>query len=649
MTSSLVKLFGTEEPAAETLTLTAGPLSVELDAGNLRYLRYQGHEALRAVSYVARDKVWGTFNPRIESFQVQEGAEGFTVGYEGVCSDGSQELRYRARITGTADGRLVFEATGIPATDFLTNRTGFVVLHPIAGVAGRPVEVLRVDGTRETGRFPELIDPKQPIMEIRALTHEVTPGLRVTCTMEGDIFEMEDQRNWTDASYKTYVRPLALPMPYTLAKGEAFSQAVRVTFEGRPAAPAAADGTAVEITVGAPDGRVPAFAMALDPTTAPAARDHVDALAALSPRFFSALVDLRGDLGDTLADYQAVSATHSVPLALEVIVPAERDPDETLAGLARDCAAVGLKPGSLAVTRSDHMAFVAPGTVFPDSHDFDVIYAAARKHFPEAQLGGGNFIYFTELNRMPPPFEQLDFVCHGTCAIVHAADDRSVTETIECLPSLIGSARALFGGRPYQVGPGGIGTQFAPFGGGPTPNPDNLRVTMTRRDPRQRGLLGAAWHLGYGARMAEGGVQCVILGAPVGDFGLAHDQRMTPAPGFEGREGAVYPAYHVMRGLYGASGRPRLETRSASPREVQALAFQGGEGTELWLANLTGSARRVSLSGVKAGSARASVLDEASFEAATAGPTGFDEAERETALEGLTLTPYAVARLRLAE
>ena len=31
---------------------------------------------------------------------------------------------------------------------------------------------------------------------------------------------MEDQRNWSDASYKTYVRPLAPPWPYTLPKGE---------------------------------------------------------------------------------------------------------------------------------------------------------------------------------------------------------------------------------------------------------------------------------------------------------------------------------------------------------------------------------------------------------------------------------------------
>ena len=44
---------------------------------------------------------------------------------------------------------------------------------------------------------------------------------------------MEDQRNWTDASYKTYVRPLALPWPYTLAAGAKFEQAITLTVTGR--------------------------------------------------------------------------------------------------------------------------------------------------------------------------------------------------------------------------------------------------------------------------------------------------------------------------------------------------------------------------------------------------------------------------------
>ena len=31
----------------------------------------------------------------------------------------------------------------------------------------------------------------------------------------GDVFEMEDQRNWTDASFKTYCTPLRQPFPAT--------------------------------------------------------------------------------------------------------------------------------------------------------------------------------------------------------------------------------------------------------------------------------------------------------------------------------------------------------------------------------------------------------------------------------------------------
>ena len=34
----------------------------------------------------------------------------------------------------------------------------------------------------------------------------------------GETFEMEDQRNWTDASFKTYCTPLSLPYPIKIIK-----------------------------------------------------------------------------------------------------------------------------------------------------------------------------------------------------------------------------------------------------------------------------------------------------------------------------------------------------------------------------------------------------------------------------------------------
>jgi hypothetical protein len=217
--SRAVKLCGTEQPDVVGRVLEAGPLSVELDNGNLRYLKVGGVEVLRSLAFLVRDENWGTYVPTLSNVVIDQRADGFSVSYRAVCSREGQEIGYEARIEGRGDGSLEFSGTATPVTDFLTARTGFVVLHPLQGVAGRPVEVEHVDGQIVKSTFPALVNPVQPFLNIRSLAHEVVPGLQAVVRMEGDTFEMEDHRNWTDASFKTYVRPLALPWPYTLKAG----------------------------------------------------------------------------------------------------------------------------------------------------------------------------------------------------------------------------------------------------------------------------------------------------------------------------------------------------------------------------------------------------------------------------------------------
>src|SRR3984885_9595291 len=227
--SDSVRLYGTDEPVQPPEILRAGPLSAELEAGNLRHIRYRGREMIRAISFIVRDNNWGTYAPQISQLDFHEGPDAFRVSYEALIEG---EFRYSAVITGENSGSLSFSGNGNAISDFLTNRTGFVVLHPIEGVAGTACTVEHVDGTIEETEFPLLIDPVQPMTALRAITHEFLPGLKVTCRMEGDTFEMEDQRNWTDASYKTYVRPLALPWPYSIAKGETIDQTVILAVSG---------------------------------------------------------------------------------------------------------------------------------------------------------------------------------------------------------------------------------------------------------------------------------------------------------------------------------------------------------------------------------------------------------------------------------
>ena len=645
-----IMLFGTDEPTAQTRLLKAGPLTAELDAGNLRYIRHDGREAIRAISYVVRDEFWGTFNPDISDLRVEETGDSFSVTYSAICTGDGQRFAYHARITGNADGTLRFEGIGTPETDFLTNRTGFVVLHGVEGISGHAVRVSDVSGEVVETRFPEVIDPAQPIMNIRALTHEVAPGLKVTCTMLGDTFEMEDQRNWSDASYKTYVRPLGLPHPFILKAGETIEQAVELRFEG--AAPARAGGGGdgapeIRVTVGAEAGRVPQIAMGLEWHSTGATMARTEQLAGLGPAYLSCYFDARHAGPEAMRGFREVADATGWHLALEAVLPGLDDPGEALRSIADMASAAGARFGSVAVSPAEDLDFVIPGTVFDDMSPYDTLYAAARGAFPGCAIGGGNFMYFTELNRKPPPFEGLDFVIHPTCAIVHAADDRSVTETVETLPYIVSSGRALFGTRPYCLGPVAIGTRTSPFGGPPAPNPHSGRVAMCRNDPRQRGLLGAAWHTGIAARAAEAGVTSLILGAPTGDHGLVHHPGDAPQPWFD-EHGGRFPVWHAMRGMYAASGRTRRATEVSVPREVQALAFETETGgLELWLANLMGEERHIRLDGMGGGDMRLAVLDEESFVASAADPDVLDGVERSTPGGRIELRPYAVARCRM--
>ena len=174
--SRAIKLCGTEQPDVVGQILTAGPLTAELDNGNLRYLRVGGVEVLRALSYLVRDENWGTYIPTVSGLKVEQRADSFSVSYRPPASAATWRSPISRSIEGKPDGTLEFTGTATPKTDFLTARTGFVVLHPLKGVAGQPVELEHVDGKVEKSKFPPLVNPVQPFLLIRSMTHAVRLG-----------------------------------------------------------------------------------------------------------------------------------------------------------------------------------------------------------------------------------------------------------------------------------------------------------------------------------------------------------------------------------------------------------------------------------------------------------------------------------------
>src|SRR5690606_28192875 len=110
-------------------------------------------------------------------------------------------------------------------------------------------------------------------------------------------------------------------------------------------------------------------------------------------------------------------------------------------------------------------------------------------------------------------------------------------------------------GLLYTVGPSAIGLRDNPYGEAPVANTRNIRQAVNFNDLRQRGIIVAAWNLGYFSAFAVGGAEAIALGGAVGPFGVLSVPTDFPQPGFEGK-GELYPVWHVLGGLARLRGRP---------------------------------------------------------------------------------------------
>lgn len=391
---------------------------------------------------------------------------------------------------------------------------------------------------------------------------------------------------------------------------------------------------------------MPRIGLGVHPRRAQAALDAVDLVERAAPQALICHFDPRdGHNADDLRRFKALGEATDASLVLELVVPCEDDYRRELAAVADQVKQAGVGFSAVSVAPGADLIAGVPFSDFPKVPPLGDLYRETRAVFPGMPVGGGSFSYFTECNRRRPEAADIDYLSHVTCAIVHAADDRSITETLEAIPYVVATARSFSGGKPYWVGPSAIASRHSPFGGAPAPNPDNERITMVRMDPRQRSLLGAAYYLGYVARMAEGGLEQVAIAAPVGEFGVIYRKMDWHQPWFDSANARVYPAYHVVAGMAAAAGSKRVAAASSAEGEILAVAYRKESALTLWLTNLGGEARQVSIAGLPGDGASICTLDADSFEPCVNDVNGFTATRRKLDGSRLTLAPYAVVRV----
>ncbi|MDP8997557.1 MAG: hypothetical protein M3O03_11230 [Pseudomonadota bacterium] len=571
-------LFGTTDPPGRVIGLAAGPLRVQLKGGNLGSIQFCGIEVVRGISFLVRDENWGTCPARVSGLKIKRRKNAFTVTYKVVASNGSAELSYRATITATPN-EITFHAKAKPNANFKTNRTGFVVLHPIGGVAGKRLTVTHVDGTTERASFPKLISPGQPFFEIRALEHAPAPGLRAKVLMEGGNFEMEDQRNWTDASFKTYVCSLLDPWPYVLKGGEIFEQKVTLKLAGR--ATATAKPTSDILQIGR-SFKLPEIGVAIPQNQAMQCLKFTDKILELSPKHLTCTLDGASEMEEACSAYAELCQRTDIPITLEIILPCQASAETEMLRVANAVGKAGLRPKRVVVSQAHDLKSFQPTDKRPRGPSFEEMAGSTRKHFPSSAVGGGMMSYFTELNRKRPPQGVFDFITHSICPIVHDASDEAVMQTLESLPYIFASTKAFIGATPYHLGPSSIGARMNPYGVEVVSNPKNKRVCLAPNDPRQAGTFASAWNFGLITAAAEARLQSITLSAISGPQALLTNQ------------GASVPLFDMLTALLPLSGK-RVSALTSSDHAVAGFITK----SEAWIFNRTDAVTTFILNGMR--------------------------------------------------
>lgn len=629
--------------------LRSGALTMLFDDGALRYISLGDVELMREVYFAVRDENWGTIPATMTIQEKLVDDDHFRIVFERVHEERHIRFRWTGTLEGSRDGVITMTVDGSTETTFQRNRIGWCVIHSHKA-AGVRAKIEHVDGTESEGRFPDKIQPDQPFFDVRVIRHEAAPDLWFRTEMTGETFETEDQRNYTDASFKTYSTPQRLPKPVTLETGTPIRQTVTMSLVtprtaedaqtpypllvfGTPLEPSAE--VALRVTLDPSHAHpLPSIGLTAIPTTDPLADEQISLLKALNLGYVRGEVWLNQPDAAQRLNRAADDANRlGEPLAIAAFLGdnAEQDADALVTLLD------SLRP----------QPELAPITIYlsggNNGNGAKIRLVKERLSRFGVPIGVGAD-RFNTLNNNRPPADVVDFLSYGASPQVHAIDHLTHLETLWGQNVQLESALILSRGKPIHVGP----VTFRGFAGWQPIIEDSsaLDPMPWYVDPRQMSLFGAGWTIGSISALAAGGASMVTYYGTVGMTGVvAHDSGVLPDA--FGDLNGVFPMWHVFKWVGDFAGGEAVAVTLNDPLVGTALALRKAGKNRLLIANSADHSRTVKAHLPGQSSVMVKILDESTADPAMQVPDAFQSAagtsrSLEDGILQLDLAPYAI-------
>lgn len=605
---------GMQQDPEKPVVLFTGGLSACYNKGSLRYIRSANGEVLRMIYPALRDRNWGTLKAAIRDEKIKQDKDGFSINYQADYKQGDISFRADYYIRGQGNN-ISFEMKGKALSGFLKNRIGLCILHPLT-VSGRFCILHHTNGTTSRKTFPEWISPHQPFMDLKGMEWEYLPGKMAKLKFSGDIFETEDQRNWTDASFKTYSTPLSLPFPVKVEIGQYLEQSVHLTLTD-VTKDIVIHEKIPEILIPATTGKeniLPGIGICASGEHKGFTENEVNSLRKLNISHIRIEVKMN-ETGWEKKFEKQVKETTLLEKPVELILYLQK---------ADELQVQKLKE----ILDEDRCALHSISCFDPESHVtggdiLEKLYPLLRQTFPDVPIGAGSNANFAALNRNRFKSGLADFLTFPVCPQVHNDDHLTLVENLEGQKHVVESARTCFPGLPVHISPVTLKRRFNPVASSKE-QPEKGESLPATVDPRQMSLFCAGWTLGSMKMLAEAGITSATFYETMGMKGIIHGDRKPEYPGlFHAMPGMIYPAWYLLGELMSRKGWKVLKIPHPSPLSLTVLALGQNNDRFITVANLKQENNRVILKNLPR-EVRIFHLDEISFQNLMAHPSDIE-------------------------
>ena len=561
--------------------LVAGPLTLEYSEGSLWNISNGSEEVIRRIYVVFQDINW-TSRPFVINDEIWEVADrSFSSKIKAQGSHDAKDLSVELEITGSESGEITYGFSASTAVSFMRNRLGLCLLHPVAGLAGRDCELTKADGAIEKSKFPEAISPDQPFLNLSGISHRLQSGQVASVKFEGEIFESEDHRNWSDASYKTYCTPISLPFPAQVTPGEVLSQKITISISGEHTTSISTNESAV-ITVGTKEIELPEIGLGLSEGP-----DHllVSEHAGFEDLAIKHLrLSLNGDSQIRSTVEKAQLITRQLKIDLDLAISA--DSPQQLKAILQQIFELKDQIRSFYI-------FSASDKTTP----LGFIQSAEELLGDKSKIIGGTDLYFTELNRNQSAVDFVDQVSFSINPQVHSFDDRTLIQNTATQKTIAKNAHQIAKGKKLSIGPITLRPRYNPNATQPDKDFSNTPLPSSV-DARQRTWFAEGWTAMSIRSLTESeSISAVTYFETLGWRGIRElSTGSKDSLNFASKAGEEFPVWRLFKHLKGFThARP---TASNLPELVDCLIVTSGQKIKVILVNFSTIEQEVKFSGI---------------------------------------------------